>query len=193
MKKRILLILAHPNKESFCAGLYEAYKESAKQTDAEIRELVLADLKFDPILHWGYRKRMELEPDLQKAQEDITWASHIVFFYPTWWGNVPALLKGFIDRVFLPGFAYKFRKKSMLWDKLLAGRSAHLITTFGSIPWLFWILYGWAGHNALKYVTLKFSGITPVKTTRFGQVDIADDAKRNSMIEKVRKMGAKLL
>src|SRR5256885_16433644 len=71
-----------------------------------------------------YRQDQPLEPDLQRAQADILWASHLAWAYPTWWGGLPALLKGFIDRIFLPGFAFKYRKGSVLWDRLLAGRTA---------------------------------------------------------------------
>lgn len=191
--KNILLILGHPDNESYCAALAEAYKEGATREGANIKYVRLADLEFDPILHWGYNKRMDLEPDLVKTQEDIKWADHIVIVYPTWWGNMPALLKGFLDRILLPGFAYKYRtKNSLLWDKLLKGRSARLIITSSSNPWLFWLFFGYAGHLAMKKVTLWFCGIKPVKVSWFGPVLKVSDLKRKQWIEKVRTLGAKM-
>jgi|SRR3989304_5289898 len=93
-------------RNSFCGVLAEAYIEGAKAAGADIKQLYLGELKFDPILWHGYKEIQELEEDLKMAQEFILWAEHLVFVYPTWWGTIPALLKGFIDRTFLPGFAF---------------------------------------------------------------------------------------
>lgn len=87
-----------------------------------MEEIRLRDLKFNPILEYGYRKRTELESDLLDSQKKILWADHIVWIYPVWWGSVPALLKGFLDRVLIPGFAFKKREGSVWWDKFLTGR-----------------------------------------------------------------------
>ncbi len=103
MKKKILVILCHPDSNGFCGSITQAYVEGAMDTGAEIRELKLGELTFDPVLWNGYNKIQELEPDLVKAQELIHWSNHLVFVYPNWWGSMPALLKGFFDRVFLPG------------------------------------------------------------------------------------------
>lgn len=89
MKKNILVILGHPDTDSFCGALAKAYIESAKVTDSEIRALQLGQLKFDPILWNGYNKIQELDPDLEKAQELIQWSNHIVFVYPNWWELCP--------------------------------------------------------------------------------------------------------
>ena len=78
----ILLIQGHPDKESYNSALAEAYKKGAISSGAEVREIVIAELTFNPNLEFGYRKRTELEPDLLKAQESIKWANHIVWIYP---------------------------------------------------------------------------------------------------------------
>lgn len=122
--KKILIINGHPDNESFCAELAVAYKKGAKLANYECKLVNLTDLNFDPILHYGYKKRTELEPDLIEIQNDILNSNHLVFVYPTWWSTYPALLKGFIDRVFLPRFAFKYRENSLLWDKLLKGKTA---------------------------------------------------------------------
>jgi NAD(P)H dehydrogenase (quinone) len=101
--KRIVIINGHPYAASFNAGLVQAYKEGALQTGADIQEINIADLEFNPNLESGYSKRTELEPDLLKAWEIIQWADHLVWIHPVWWGGLPAITKGFIDRLFLPG------------------------------------------------------------------------------------------
>src|SRR3990172_11834160 len=110
MAKKILIILGHPSRESFCNAIIENYAEGVSEGGGEVRKIYLGELKFDPILWNGYAKIQELEDDLKRVQEDIKWADHLVFVYPTWWGGMPALLKGLVDRAFLPGFAFKFHK-----------------------------------------------------------------------------------
>ena len=170
MKKNILVILGHPDTNSFCGSLTKAYIDSAKVSGSEVRELKLGELKFDPVLWNGYNKIQELEPDLLKAQELIQWSNHIVFVYPNWWGAMPALMKGFFDRVFLPGFAFKYRKGSQFWDKLLSGRTAHLIVTMDTPPWYYRWIYHRPGHNEMKRTILGFCGIKVVKISEFALI-----------------------
>ncbi|WP_263138704.1 NAD(P)H-dependent oxidoreductase [Pseudomonas sp. RIT-PI-AD] len=170
MSKNILVILGHPSSDSLCAHLADAYVSGATQAGHQVRQIRLGDLAFDPILHEGYKKIQPLEPDLVQAQEAITWANHLVFVYPTWWGAMPALLKGFFDRIFLPGFAFKYRDNSKFWDRLLAGRSAHLLVTMDTPPWYYRWVFRMPGHNQMKKTILEFSGIKPVKVSNFGPI-----------------------
>ena len=87
--KRILLINGHPDRESFNFALAAAYKAGATASGFEVRELVIRDLQFSPNLSSGYRARTDLEPDLLRAQEWITWADHLVWIYPVWWPDCP--------------------------------------------------------------------------------------------------------
>lgn len=150
----------------------------ARAAGAEVRLLALGALTFDPPLHAGCRGSQPLEPDLQAAQAQITWAEHLVWIYQTWWGAMPALLKGFIDRVFLPGFAFKYRQGSSLWGKLLAGRSAELLVTMDSPPWYYRWVQHMPGHHPMQKTILEFSGIRPVRVHGFGSVRGADAARR---------------
>lgn len=190
--KKILIILGHPVKDTFSGQLFENYKQGALSSGAEVKELVLRDLKFELNFSSGYRGSQELEPDLVKAQEFITWAEHLVLIYPNWWSTFPALLKGFIDRTFLPGFAFKYRKGSLLWDKLLTGRSARLIITMDTPPWYYWLVYRRPGHNAMKRGILEFCGIRPVKITTIGSLKISSEQKRQQWLDKVKVLGRKM-
>jgi putative NADPH-quinone reductase len=190
--KKILIILGHPVKDTFSGLLFENYRNGALASGAEVKELILREMKFDLNFSEGYRGNQELEPDLQKAQELITWAEHIVLIYPNWWSTFPALLKGFIDRTFLPGFAFKYRKGSLLWDKLLTGRSARLIITMDTPPWYYWLVYRRPGHNAMKRGILEFCGIRPVRITTIGSLKVSSDSKRQQWLDKVLKLGKQM-
>ncbi len=189
MSKRILIILGHPDNDSFCSALANSYMEGAKAAGNEVQRISLGELSFDPVLHKGYSVIQELEPDLVAGQAAITWAQHIVFVYPVWWGAMPALLKGFIDRVFLPGFAFKCREGSQFWDRLLSGRSAHLLVTMDTPPWYFRWIYRMPGHNQMKRTILEFSGIKPVAITSFGPVKGSSLQKREGWLRKAQAYG----
>lgn len=189
MSKRILVILGHPTNDSFCGALANSYVEGAKAAGNEVQLIFLGNLSFDPVLHKGYAMIQELEPDLVTAQTAITWAQHIVLVYPIWWGAMPALLKGFFDRVFLPGFAFKYRDGSVFWDRLLSGRSAHLLVTMDTPPWYFRWVYRMPGHNQMKRTILEFSGIKPVTISSFGPIKDSSQQKREKWLAQASAYG----
>lgn len=190
MPKHITVILGHPDANSYCGELASAYVQAARDAGHEVRFFKLAEIAFDPTLHHGYKQRQELEPGLAEVKEAITWAQHLVFVYPVWWGAMPALLKGMFDRVFLPGFAFKYRQNSSFWDKLLSGRSAHVITTMDTPPWYYWLVYSKPGHHQIKKTILGFCGIKPVRITSLGPVRHASEARRKQWILQVQRAAA---
>lgn len=190
--KKVLVINGHPDNKSFCRALAEQYSIGANSIDAECEIIHLSDIEFSPILSHGYRKRTELEPDLLKAWEAIKKAEHIVFVYPNWWGTYPALLKGFIDRLFLPGFAFEYQENSPFPKKLLAGKTARLIVTTDTPDWYYSLVFKKPGHNSMKRSVLGFCGIKPVKITTFGAIRGSKDSQRSIWLNKVKKMGEQL-
>ncbi|MBU45693.1 MAG: hypothetical protein CMN76_20970 [Spirochaetaceae bacterium] len=184
-KANILIIDGHPNQESFSRAIAETLHESLPPHSARI--ISLRDLQFDPILKTGYQEPMSLEPDLVELQELIQSANHLVLISPVWWGSVTALMKGFLDRVLLPGFAFKYRKGSPFWDRLLAGRSASVYLTMDSPYWWFRFVYGNPAVKMLKHAVLKFCGYSPVRFRIFDQFRFSDEKKRRNWLELVRR------
>ena len=125
---KTLIIIGHVNSNSFTHSLAQSYEEGARDK-GEVKTIDLATLSFDPILRSGFQGDQELEPDLAEAQELIKWADHITIIFPIWWSLYPAILKGFIDRVFLPNFSFKYVKGKLSPAPLLKGRTAEIITT----------------------------------------------------------------
>ena len=98
----ILIINGHPDKESFVTALFKKYAENVDKKQHNVKTLDLSEMQFDPVLRFGYRKRMEADKEIELSQELIKWADHFVFFYPVWFETVPSLLKGWFDRVLSP-------------------------------------------------------------------------------------------
>lgn len=187
--KNILVILGHPSKDSLNKEIADIYIKEAKNSDFNVRKLYLYDKKFDLVLHEGFNKKQKLEPDLKKAQKDIKWADHLVFIYPIWWGTMPALFKGFIDRTLLPGFAFEYKENSMIPEKFLKGKSARIITTSGMPGFLFCLIN--SNKKLMKRFVLNFTGIKPVRNTNFGSADEITDEKFSKIQKKVRKLARK--
>lgn len=187
MSKKITVILGHPDSNSYCSLLAETYVQTAEEAGHKVKFFKLGEIAFDPILHHGYNKRQELESGLKDIQDAITWAKHLVFVYPIWWGSMPALLKGFFDRTFLPGYSFNYRKNSPLVDRLLAGRSAHAIMTMDAPVWYYRFMYKKPGHHQIKKVILEFCGIKPVQITSFGSVRKASATKRAKWLQQVKR------
>ena len=190
MTTRTLLILGHPNPDSFNAALADAYADAALKAGRELRRIDLHALRFDPILHGAYRGEQALEPDLQAAQADILWAEEIVWVYPVWWGGLPALLKGFLDRVLLPGFAYKFHKGHRSWDKLLKGRTARIVVTLDTPGWYDRLAYGRPAWRQMKHTILQFCGMKLLSTTTFAPIATATPEQREHWLSEVRRLAA---
>jgi putative NADPH-quinone reductase len=110
-----------------------------------------------------------------------------VFVYPIWWGTIPALLKGFIERTFTPGFAVNFRGR--LWDKLLKGRSARLIASFNTPSFIYRWVFGRPGHVTMKRTILSFSGVSPVRITDIAPVAGSSEQRRARWLDEVRDLG----
>lgn len=192
MSKKVVIINGHPNKESFNFGIAEAYKKGVTQTGHEVKEIVISELNFNPNLQFGYQKRTELEPDLLEAWQKIQWADHLVWIHPVWWGGLPAITKGFIDRLFLPGFAFQYRENSVWWDKLLAGKTGHIITTLDQPSWYYRLFFGEPSVNQLKKSTLEFCGVKPVKVTYFGPIKNTALQKKEKWLKEIEDLGKKV-
>lgn len=127
-----LIIYAHPNRGSSNYRLLQTVVESlqAKRHEILIRDLYLLD--FNPVFSLEDMKGQRsgnVKADIKQEQEYITWANHITFIYPIWWTGMPAIMKGYIDRVFSYGFAYRY--VNGVQEGLLTGKQTTVINTHG--------------------------------------------------------------
>ncbi|GAB5402792.1 MAG: NAD(P)H-dependent oxidoreductase [Aureliella sp.] len=188
MSKKILVIDGNPNPTSFGASLAESYVAGAQKRGAEIKRLDVRSLRFDPNLPQGYDSLPELEPDLQAAIDSMLWCEHMVWIHPIWWQGMPALMKGFIDRTFLPGITFKY-VKGPIPQKLLAGKTGHIIATADTPGWYQWLVNGNASLKQLKRGTLQFCGVTPVRSTYIAPLRKSSLEFRERWLERVAEFG----
>jgi putative NADPH-quinone reductase len=190
--KQVLIINGHPDKQSYNYALSEAYLEGASKTNSILTQINLADLDFNPNLAFGYRKRTELEPDLLEAIEKIKKADHMVWIFPMWWYGYPALMKGFIDRTFLPAITFDPIKGKALPTKLLKGKTARIIITADTPKWYDSLFMKSPAINQFKKGTLEFCGVSPVKVTYISPIKSSNIDYRKEWLGKVALLGEKL-
>ncbi len=186
----VLVVMAHPNPDSFTGALAAAYAEAAS-AHARVDTLVLSQLRFDPILHAGFDQPQPLEEDLVRARQQIEAAKHVAWFFPTWWAATPALLKGFVDRVFLPGWAFAYEDGNPLPNALLKGRSARIITTMDSPGWWYRFWHRRSVHASFGNATLRFVGFRPVRQTTFYNLRTKSPEQRTQILDAVRAVASR--
>lgn len=191
MEKNILLILGHPSENSFCNALLDAYKKGVESAGTSCKTIYISRLKFDVNLADGYKtdEAMQLEQDLVVAQELIQWADHIVLAYPNWWGFMPAVTKGFIDRIFLPGFAFRHHSGKIFPEKLLKGKSMRLLITMDTPKWWFYLVYRASQYQILKDIVFGYVGFDPIRFSTFGFMRKSTEKQRNKWLQKVEQLG----
>ena len=173
----ILYVNGHPYAKSFHSAIQKTYVDGASQRHT-VKVLELGKADFDPILRYGYAKRMPDDPFIQNSQELIVWADHIVFAFPLWWGDAPALLKGWVERVFTPGVAYHVHGTSI--QQLLKGRTADLLITSRGVRPLYW-LFGNHGVSIFLHNIFMLCGLKKRRITTLGGVGLiprTDNQKR---------------
>ncbi|MCI1018773.1 NAD(P)H-dependent oxidoreductase [Microbacterium sp. C5A9] len=178
-----LIIDGHPDARSLSAEVARRY--AAAHGDARI--LALRDLVFDPSLRFGYRQRMELEPDLIDAKRALAEAATVVVVTPLWWGSVPALLKGFFDRALLPQQEYRYTKLGLV-EGLLPARNGRLLL-LADTPWFLTPFTGLPAQTHVARGTLRFCGIRSVRTTRMLGVKDATPARIESWLARAESLG----
>jgi putative NADPH-quinone reductase len=194
MNPRILVVIGTPIAGSLNHALADAYVAGARDAGADVR---VVDLANDTIpAHPTSREQLRLpvgdatlDPEVASYVDDVRWADHIVFFHPQWWGTYPAALKAFIDRVFLAGFAYRYRPKTALSERLLAGRTARIVMTMDTPRWWNRLMYRNAAETSLKSAILAYCGVKTVGTTRFSPVRFSEAELRGRWMAEAAKLG----
>ncbi|MEL6652787.1 MAG: NAD(P)H-dependent oxidoreductase [Bacteroidota bacterium] len=190
--KKILLINAHPWADSYNYALAEAYERGVSQTNAQLEVIRLAERSYNPNMIHRAELDKPIEPDIQDGIDKVRWSDHLVWVFPIWWYGYPALMKGFIDKVFLSGVAYRYQEKSPFPERLLKGKSARMIMTGDTPYWYYRLVMKEAATVQLRKGTLMFSGIKPVRTTYLGPIRQATAEKRQAWLEKVERLGREL-
>lgn len=196
--KRITVVIGHPRPGSFNHAIAGEYIAAARAGGAEVRTIDLAEVRFDESTNdvdqlrtHGPDQLEHLPVEIQDMINDVLWAQHLVFVHPVWWGTYPAVLKGFIDRVFLSGVVFKYGKTRNGWDKLLKGRTARIISTMDAPAFFDRFWYGSPASASLRRPLLWYCGVRTIGTTKLTPIRHSSQETRAKWLGKVSALGAR--
>jgi len=183
-----LIIYAHPNEKSFNAAILKTTIETIQSKNEDYKLIDLYKENFKPSLDFYDFSKMAQKTysdDVKKYQESVKESEKLIFIYPTWWWSYPAILKGFIDRVFVSGFAYKFKERKLIG---LLNHKTLIFTTTGGDEKEY-------EENKIKDIItrpmkegiLGFCGIKDITMKIFYAVPSVNDETRKKYLEEVKE------
>lgn len=189
---RYLIVYAHPNPASFNHAIRETVLRVLKQKNRDVRIRDLYALHFNPVLHGSELEGLQqgrVSGDVAIEQEHVRWADVLIFIYPIWWAGMPAILRGYIDRVFSKGFAYDYGPEG----GLLKGKKVVIFNTLGAPL----EVYESAGifksmEQLTDQETFRFCGMEVTGHRYFGSVPTVTQEERVKMLDEVARIAESL-
>jgi NAD(P)H dehydrogenase (quinone) len=188
---RVLVIYCHPRPDSFCAASRDAAITGLTQAGHSVEQRDLYAEGFDPVLSTQQRGLYFNEPDNAFGLEDqiaaLRRAEALVLVYPTWWFGMPAMLKGWFDRVWLPGVAFRLGGPTALKPMLANVRRIAIVTTYGMPRWMLWWV-GWPDWRVVR------RGLRPLcargcRTDWIGltSMDVDNPVRRARFLDRIKR------
>jgi NAD(P)H dehydrogenase (quinone) len=187
---KTLLIVAHPNPESFNKnGIVETVIAALKEKNHEIVVRDLYELNFNPVLSgsdFGAFASGTIPTDIQTERDFITWANNIVLVYPVWWIGRPAIMQGYFDRVL--GFNFAFTVDENGARGLLKNEKAIIINTAGTPEFVY---DGWPASKELisrpvAEGVMGYCGISNVRQLTFFGIASSTDEQRATILAEIK-------
>ena len=188
---RILILQGHPDPtcSHLCHALADAYAEGAGAAGHEVRRVEVAKLDVPLLRSAEDWEHGTLPASLADAQAAIEWCEHLVILFPLWLGDMPALLKGFLEQVARPGFAFERGSASPFGAKRLRGRSARVVVTMGMPALVYKVIYRAHSVKSLERNVLGFVGFAPLRETLIGGVGEADASRAAGWCAELGRLG----
>lgn len=190
---KTVIVYNHPYNKSFCHALLESAKEGAMSAGHGVDVINLDADHFNPVMNEedlkGFVRHEMVDLQAKDYFLRIKDADHLVLIFPIWWGIMPAMMKGFIDKVVFPGYFYEMSEDSYKMSPLLPNLKVTVITTMNTPALVYNILFGKPVYKALIKGTFKTAGIKDVNWVSFNMVKGSSDEKRKQWLEKTAQIG----
>lgn len=191
MTKHIAIIQGHPDEtnERFCRVFAETYARSARVAGHTVDIVDVARLDFPLLRSKAAYEHGKVPAALESAQTAIRKADHLVLVFPLWLGDLPALLKGFLEQILRPGFAYTGAMDRGKFRQLLKGKSARVVVTMGMPAIAYRFFFGAHALKNLRRNILGFCGIGPIKESLIGLIEQKNPKARETWLERAQVLG----
>lgn len=189
---KTVIVYNHPYDKSFCHAILERAKNSALKAGHEVDIINLDEDNFNPVMTGkdllGFVKHEMVDSQAIDYAERIKETDHLILIFPIWWELMPAMMKGFLDKIVFPGTFYHYTKSGFGMYSLMPNLKVTIISTMNTPKLMYRFVYGNALKNALVKGTFKKSGIKNVKWISFNMVKGSSDKKRENWLKKVENI-----
>jgi NAD(P)H dehydrogenase (quinone) len=193
---KVLIVYCHPYEKSFNHALLESIRMGVQDAGDIIEVIDLVRDGFNPVFSAGelalFSQGKFLDEKIGEYQMKIQSADHLVFLYPYWWGGMPAILKGFFDKVFLPGWAYHETPEGRFIGHLKQIKSATMLITMSMSGPIFKLIFESAVKRLYFLGGLGSCGIRKIMLKTLNGVDKVPDRKREIWLKKIRNWAGKI-
>lgn len=185
---KVAIVFNHPYDGSYCNAILTSVTKGLQRGQHEIDLIHLDKDNFNPIMTSAdlkaFRDKKPVDPKVIEYKERLEKADHLVFIFPIWWELMPALMKGFVDKVIFPGVMYDYKDASNTFMKPLMNniKSVTMITTMNTPNWAYWLLFGNAIKKAMMLGTFWKMGYKNRKWISFNQVKMVTQEKRTKWL-----------
>ncbi|EUJ33168.1 flavodoxin-like fold family protein [Listeria floridensis FSL S10-1187] len=189
---KTVIVYNHPYNGSFCHALLESAQKGAERAGHEVEIIDLDADQFNPVMSGAdllaFREHKMIDSQALHYAKAIQQANHLVLIFPIWWELMPAMMKGFIDKVIFPGSTYTYTKSGYRMKTLLPNlQTTTVVTTMNTPKVMYTTVYGNAIKKALIQGTLKKSGIKKVKWLSFNMVKNSSSETRTKWLKQVEQ------
>lgn len=185
-KMNHLIIYCNPNPRSLSSAYKDAIVELTEMSRNPVNTRDLYNIGFHPVLEqtdFDAQKHGQIPEEIKVEQDYVRWADLLTFIYPVWWAGMPAILKGYIDRVFSRGFAYTMDESGHPVG-LLTGKKVVVLNNMGS-PYTYYDKNGMLKSMAqtVDQGIFEFCGMQVIEHRFFGHLDAASKGERQGHID----------
>lgn len=189
---RTVIVFNHPYEGSYCNAILQSVTKGLQSAQHEVDVIHLDREGFNPVMSAAdlkaFKERKPIDPKVIEYKQRLEQADHLIFIFPIWWELMPALTKGFIDKVIFPGVAYTYNasgnRMQPLFPKL---KSVTVITTMNTPGLLYRLIFGNAIRKAMITGTFWKMGYRNRKWINLSMVKAASDAKRKKWLQQLEK------
>lgn len=193
---RVLVVYAHPYEKSYNKALLESTLKGLKKGNHEVDLVDLYEDEFQPVLSksdlYHASKGEAVDSQIISYQKRFEKAEHVIFIFPIWYESMPAIMKGFLDRVFSNGWAYKSVPGKSMPEGQLKHLKATVVSTMGAPGFIYKLFLNNALEGVLIKGALKFSGIKNVRWHKISNIQKLSDASRKKWLTNIEEYSQKL-
>lgn len=188
---KVVIVFNHPYEGSFCNAILSSVIQGLHRANHKVDLIHLDKEGFNPVMTsqdlMAFRDKMPVDPKVLEYKHRLEQADHLIFIFPIWWELMPALTKGFIDKVIFPGVAYDYINGSNTQMKplLLKTKGITMITTMNTPRILYRIVFGNAIQKAMMIGTFWKLGYKNRKWISFNMVKSVSPEKREKWLNKL--------